>query len=216
MSVYAKLRASQQYKVDPIVAVLVSLQILINTFLAVKYSSENLYVAVVNLVFIALTITGLTLHHFFAGGVKFEKQIHPAQLTIIMLASSVGFLLVVVFQTITFRASSSIALATIAEAILFYYTAGVSEETFFRYYLQTKAEQSLPIPLYGAIAAIVLISTLFTTYHFGVYGTDLSALYAVFLSSLVLGSVYYATKRLSVVMLIHVLVNVTAAGVIPR
>ena len=215
MSVWARLRASQVYTLDPLVAVLITFQILVNFYLAVRYSTIDPYIAIVNVVFIAMTISGLILHHAFCGGIKIDKQLVPKELSQILMVSSLGFLIVLVTQTIIFRSqTSAIAFVSMVEAQLFYSTAGVSEETFFRYYIQTKAEQSLPLAIVGAAVSIGVTSLLFTTYHFGVYGTLLLALYAVFLGSLVLGATYAVTKRLSVPMIIHVAVNVAASGLI--
>ena len=210
MSILARLRGQRVYQLDTIVVMLISLQIFINTFLAVKYSKSDVYVAIVNVVFIVLTLTGLILHQAFCGGIKFDKRLVPTEFNQIMFASSIGFLLVLVGQTLVFRSQSSIALTTIFEAVLFYFTAAVSEETFFRYYIQTKAEQSLPVTILGPLLAVVVTSLLFVTYHFGVYKTVLFALYAVFLSSLVMGTIYHFTKRLSVAQIIHASVNMAA------
>ena len=213
MSVWARLRASQVYTLDPLVAILITFQILVNFYLAVRYSTIDPYIAIVNVVFIAMTITGLILHHAFCGGIKVDKQLIPKELSQILTVSSLGFLIVLVTQTIIFRSqTSAIAFVSMVEASLFYSTAGVAEPTFFRYYVQTKVEQSLPI--FGGVVSIVATSILFTTYHFGVYGTQLLALYAVFLGSLVLGATYTVTKRLSVPMIIHVAVNLAASGMI--
>ena len=190
------------------------MQILINTYLAVKYSTTDMYVSIVNIIFIALTVTGLLLHQVFCGGIKVDKRLVPAENTAIMLSSAVGLVAVFLLQTIVFKAQTAIMLATIFEATLFYFTAGVSEETFFRYYIQTKVEQSTAyLAFFSAILSIFTTSLLFMVYHFGVYATQPYALMAVFVSSLVLCIFYHYTKRLSVVILIHCLANLSASGI---
>jgi len=214
LSIWTALRRENIYQVDPIVAVLISLQILINSYLAVKYSTTDMYVSIVNIIFISLTVSGLILHQVFCGGIKVDMRLVPAENTAIMLSSAVGLIAVFLFQTIVFRAQGAIVLATIFEAQLFYYTASSSEETFFRYYIQTKLEQSTAyLAFFSALLSIGTTSLLFTCYHFGVYATQPYALVAVFLSSLVLCIFYRYTKRLSVAMLIHALANLSASGI---
>jgi len=204
---YRRQRTGQDYKLDPFVAIFVSLQILISSYLAVKYSETNPYISLVSVIFIVLTLSGLILHHFFAGGVKLTGMfISPAHRQRVLLMGAVGFFFVLMAQTMVVKfVPSTIILATLLEAKLFYYTAAVSEETFFRYYLQTKVEQVSPF--FASAIAIILTSLSFMTYHFGVYGVSIIALYAVFISSLILGVMYWLSKRLSVPMIIHVLVN---------
>ena len=217
MSVLKRLRGANVYQVDPIVAVLITLQILVNMWLAVKYSSTDVFVTIVNITFISLTVSGLVLHQAFCGGIKVDKRLVPTEHQAILLSAGLGLMLVAMLQTVVFRAQSAIALATVWESQLFYLTAGVAEETFFRYYLQTKMHQSLAVmAVLSAFLSVVMTSVLFTTYHFTVYSTQLYALIAVFASSLVLSGFYYWTKRLSVAQLIHGLANLMASGIIPR
>jgi len=186
-------------------------------WLAVKYSATDMYFTIVNITFITLTISGLILHQAFCGGIKVDKHLVPTETTAILFASGLGLVLVTALQTLIFKAQSSVMLATTLEAQLFYATAGIAEETFFRYYVQTKLAQSLIVmPFLSGLLSVVATSVLFTTYHFSVYGTLIYAIIAVFASSLVLSFFYYYTKRLSVVQLIHTVANMIASGVIPR
>lgn len=208
-SILVRIRSSQQYSTDLLVVILLTFSVLANTFLAVKYATTDIYVSVVNIVFICLSLLGLMLHQVFCGGVKYAPTIPTFQSQIIISFVAVGFFLVLIAQTVVFQfTSGSIVLATFLENKIFYITAGVSEELFFRYYIQTKIEQSLPVlkPL-----CIPVASFLFYVYHIPVYGSNVYALYAVFVSSVVLGSVYYLSKRISVPMIIHVLVNLVAS-----
>jgi len=161
-------------------------------------------------VFICLALIGLMLHHVFCGGIKFDTHLIGPEIQQILLFSVAGFFFVLITQTIIFQLQpiGTIFLTTALETKLFYLTAGVSEELFFRYYIQTKVEQSLPFikPL-----SIFVASLLFTVYHFTVYGTNIYILYAVFFSSLVLGAIYYFSKRLSVPMLVHIMANLFAS-----
>jgi len=183
-------------------------------YLAVKYSRTDMYVSIVNIIFISLTVTGLVLHQVFCGGIKVDKRLVPAENTAIMLASAVGLITVFLLQTIVFKAQGAIALTTVWEAQMFYFTAGVAEETFFRYYIQTKLEQSTAVlAIFSAILSIGTTSLLFMVYHFGVYATLPYALVAVFVSSLTLCIFYRYTKRLSVAQLIHCLANLSASGI---
>jgi len=202
----------RQYSLDSLSLSLITFQILVSTFLAVRYVNSHPYTSLVSLMYVILTISGLTLHHFFCGGVKLDKTLVKRELNNILLGVSLGFVLILLLQTLIFQAQTVgvFALATVLEAKLFYMCAGISEETFFRYYIQTKIEQSLPRIFISALSAVIVTSVLFTTYHFMVYRTELYALIAVFVSSLVLSTLYNQTKRLSVPMLIHSLVNLVA------
>jgi len=207
--VLTKRARGENYLVDPLVLIFLSFSILVNSYLSVKYSASNIYISVVNLLYICLSLSGLMLHHVFCGGIKFDKELVKTEFTRITLYSIVGFVLVLISQTFIFKLQSgTVVLATIIETKLFYLTAAVSEELFFRYYIQTKIGQSLPM-VKGL--SVVITSMLFTVYHFTVYGSNIYALYAVFYSSLVLSVIYYLSKRLSTSMLVHAMVNLIAS-----
>jgi membrane protease YdiL (CAAX protease family) len=201
----------QQYQIDSISLSLITLQILVNFWLTTQYATSSPYTALISIAYLTLTITGLSMHHFFCGGIKFDKTLVAKELSQLFLYVISGFLFVLVFQTIIFKATAGvIALNTLFETGLFYTSAAISEESFFRYYIQTKLEQSLRISFFNTIIAILLTSTLFTVFHFVVYRTMLYALFAVFASSIVLCITYAYGKRLTVPMLIHVLTNLAA------
>jgi len=209
LSILARMRGGQQYQLDLLVLIFLTFSVLINSYLSVKYAESNIYISVVNLLFICLALAGLMLHQVFCGGIKFDARMLPASIQQITVFSAVGFLFLLVTQTLIFKIQpSTVALSTIPETKLFYVTAAVSEELFFRYYIQTKLEQSLP---YIKTLSIPVTSLLFTVYHFAVYGTNIYLLYAVFFSSLILCSIYYLTKRLSVPIIVHMLANLIAA-----
>ena len=209
MSILARIKGSQYYQIDPLVLIFLTFSVLVNAYLSVKYAESNMYVSVVNLIFICLALMGLMLHQAFCGGIKFDATLLPVSTQQILIFSAVGFFFVLITQTIIFQIQpATIVLATAFETKLFYLTAAVSEELFFRYYIQTKIEQSLP---YLKMLCIPVASLLFTVYHFTIYGANVYALYAVFFSAIILGSIYYVTKRLSVPMIVHILVNFVAS-----
>jgi len=201
----------QNYQIDSISLSLITLQILVSFWLATQYATSSPYTALVSVIYVTLTITGLSMHHFFCGGVKFDKTLIAKEISQLFLYIISGFLFVLVFQTIIFKTQTAgvIALNTFIDTTLFYACAAISEESFFRFYIQTKLEQSLP-GFFGTFTAILLTSMLFTAFHFMVYRTALFALLAVFASSIVLCITYAYSKRLTVPMLIHVLTNLAA------
>ena len=209
MSILARVKGGQLYRIDSLVLVFFTFSILVNSYLAVKYARTNMYVAVVNMLFICLSLSGLLLHHVFCGGIKFDAHLAGLETRQILMFTISGFFFLILAQTLVFQLQpGAVVLASLIETKLFYMTAGVAEETFFRYYIQTKVEQSLP---YLKMLSIFVTSLLFTTYHFAVYGTNVYILYAVFFSSIVLGAIYFLSKRLSVPMMVHCLVNFAAS-----
>jgi len=101
--------------------------------------------------------------------------------------------------------------ASFTVSFMFYLIVGVAEESFFRGFLATWFYKNLSMA-FRNITVILMVSMVFTAYHLAVYGTQQSALLAVFLSSLVLTGAFIFTRRLGVSIVAHVLLNFVASG----
>lgn len=80
----------------------------------------------------------------------------------------------------------------------------IPEEQFFRGFMYKWLDP------YGNWTATLVSTGTWTVYHFLRYGTQLDALWIVFLSGVILAYILEATNRLSVVMAIHMTVNLLA------
>lgn len=90
---------------------------------------------------------------------------------------------------------------------LFSVLIGVSEEMFFRVFLT-----SWLVLLTGRLWGIVLGSSVFTVYHFSVYSAMPSALLIIFSSGLIIGYAFVESRRASVPMLAHALINMLSVA----
>lgn len=105
--------------------------------------------------------------------------------------------------------SQQTGLLSILGATSFGILMAISEERFFR-----KWATNFFVSRFGNLAVVgfVLSATFFTVYHFGRYGTDLSAVLYVFAGGLILSFVAWYSGRLSPVVLAHVINNVAATA----
>jgi len=92
-------------------------------------------------------------------------------------------------------------------ANLFAVLIAISEEVFFRVFLTTWFYM-----LAGKFFAIFLSSTAWSVYHFAVYGSDLVVIGVILVAGFVLGYAYVESRRASVPMLAHALINLIAVG----
>lgn len=93
--------------------------------------------------------------------------------------------------------------------IIMIFVVGLIEEFIFRGIIQTRLEEFL-----GPAGGILLASLLFGIMHSS-YGTPYEMVYT-FLAGGVLGYLFYKTKSLSLVVMIHGFINVFLFGIIPH
>ena len=92
--------------------------------------------------------------------------------------------------------------------IIMVFFVGLIEELIFRSILQTRLEQALSMP-----EALLITSFLFGLMHSG-YGTYYEMLYTGFVG-LVIGLIFYKTKSLPFIAVLHGFVNVFLFGILP-
>lgn len=93
--------------------------------------------------------------------------------------------------------------------IVMIFFVGLIEETVFRAMLQTRL-----VEVFGTLKGIFLASLLFGLMHSG-YGTPYEILYTFFVG-LVIGIIFYKTRSLPFITILHGFVNVFLFGVIPH
>jgi membrane protease YdiL (CAAX protease family) len=139
----------------------------------------------------------------------FELRIRPAGWKLWYLPA--GFALSLVLANIEFRVLSRTIIDLrmipdlgIGNLIVLYlvmvFFVGLGEELVFRYILQARLEGVL-----GALGAIMVASVTFAAMHSGYQSTVYIAY--VFLVAFLLGSLYYRTRSLALVSLIHGTLN---------
>jgi len=207
-----KSKTSAQFVLDPISTLLITIQILIDGYMAVRYIQTDMYVTMTSIVFILLTIAGLALHQAMCGGIKFSTVLSTREFADVLQGTLIGVITVAIAQVIAFQLTpSTVSWITVIERKAFYFSAAISEETFFRFYLQTKLQQILPKNWFSVVLIAFLVSSTFTTWHLGVYANSIASLTAVFFSSLALCFIYAWKKRVSITQLIHAWVNFFAS-----
>jgi uncharacterized protein len=92
--------------------------------------------------------------------------------------------------------------------IIMVFFVGLVEELIFRSILQTRLEQALSVP-----EALLITSFLFGLMHSG-YGTYYEMLYTGFVG-LVIGLIFYKTRSLPFIAILHGFVNVFLFGILP-
>jgi len=93
--------------------------------------------------------------------------------------------------------------------VVMVFFVGLVEEVIFRSVLQTRLNK-----IFGAWGGILLSSMLFGVMHSG-YGTSYEVLYTFFVG-VIIGYVFYKTRSLPLITLIHGVVNIFLFGVIPH
>lgn len=97
------------------------------------------------------------------------------------------------------------ALVTAATSI----PVGFAEELFFRGIVQ-----SVCVKKWGRLAGLLIATTLFTAFHTGVTGDDPLYYVSIFLTGLVLGTIYLKSGSLAAVIVIHAAID--ASYSLPR
>lgn len=93
--------------------------------------------------------------------------------------------------------------------VIMIFFVGVTEEFLFRSVLQTRFEE-----MFGIRGGLVLSGLIFGLMHF-VYGTLYAVFYA-FATGLIIGYIFYRTRSLPFIALIHGFINVFSFGIIPH
>lgn len=153
---------------------------------------------------IALTHQGFTLEQL---GVTFKRIVFYIPLSIIMgLLLAVGEYLII--ETNYLIPDLSIPnLLTLTFLMVF--LVGLIEELIFRSVLQNRLEMLL-----GSRGGLIITSVLFGLMHSG-YGNIGEVFYAVFVG-FIIGYMFYKTRSLPLVTMIHGFINVFLFGIIPH
>ena len=93
--------------------------------------------------------------------------------------------------------------------VVMVFFVGLVEEVIFRSVLQTRLNK-----IFGAWGGILLSSMLFGVMHSG-YGTSYEVLYTFFVG-VIIGYMFYKTRSLPLITLIHGVVNIFLFGIIPH
>jgi len=190
-------REQRRVKLDIIALFWIVVCILISYFGSTAVDAE-IAMAVKNIISAGLLISGLFLMFITVGAkwtdIKYEKSFFP-----LVFAGLAGVMLSNIASKLSFTSVT-------IPAALFNVLIGVSEETFFRGFIQSLAESLTNNP----VIAIVISSVIFATFHMAVYGGTPQALFVMFGAGLVLGSVFYLSKRLSINYTCHGVYNLLA------
>jgi membrane protease YdiL (CAAX protease family) len=203
----ARIKKVEDYTLDYLVLIFSSFSLLANTYIGIMYQNDA-HIMAINMMYVVFLLSGLVFHFVFLGGIKFQQVISPSRARNLIVFVVIGFVCVLIGQTIAFQVErGAIVLATFYDELAFYFTAAISESMFFLYLWQSLIEHFLP-PVIAPLVSVPTIAGLFTAYHGLVYGASVAALIAVLISGLILSALYYISRRLSVPMVIHALVNI--------
>lgn len=137
----------------------------------------------------------------------FDQRVsgYDAQITVIFVAIFFG-LQFVIQKFIGQLTLSSIEL----EDYMFYVAIAIAETIIFVCMIQITFEALTRSATVGIIAHAVF----FVIYHMNVYGTQINEMVAVFFSGIVFAIAVKFTKRISIAILIHVIINILATGIV--
>lgn len=207
------LEKTVDYQLDAISIYLIIFNVLLSTYLVtVAVNIQAMDIAFKSVLMLLLTITGLI--GFVAIQGRFptvDKSLTADEISKILASSVIGLALVSILQILAIRSYQFIygSVTDVMTQKLLLTNIAIGEEVFFRFFLQSviTKQTGFILPQTEAIfAGSIATSLVFTVYHYVYYGMA-GILAAVFLSSIVLCLVYAITRRLSVVMLVHILVN---------
>jgi len=157
---------------------------------------------------LALLTVSVAFYWLMGKSARIDKKISGREGRNIMsnTAMAVGFMMVANFLGIflfTVPVEGMVLTDVLLMAVLF----AIVEEIFFRGALLDFFLWKLKkVPS----AAIFLSAVVFAVFHFRVYGTNPSALYVMLAVGMILGFVAWKTKRLTPVLLAHIINNVWA------
>jgi len=203
------------YSLDAISISLIATNILLSVYLVTVAVNIQAYdVALKSVLMVLLTIIGLVMFIVTSRKIpSMDNTLTPKELSEITGASIIGFILVLILQTAVIHAYPLIYadITDVTTLKLLLTNVAIGEEIFFTFFLQSAITNSLTFVYSNQTAitgGILGKSVIFSIYHY-VYYRMPEVVLAVFVSSLVLGAVYAITRRPSVTMLIHILVNLT-------
>jgi len=170
---------------------------------------QDMYLAVVNIFLLTLIAISISLV-FGLKLAKFDYTLILKEMQTVALLASLGFCMTAGLQFLILKASTKMAIADVWASKMFYGTAGIAEECFFRLLLLTLFIRLL----HGnfLLASLFVSGALFTPYHAAVYGLSNPFIaLAVFTSSMILCLVYvFSGYRVAVSMLVHFAINILA------
>jgi len=210
------LKNRKEYTLDPILFALVAFQLISTYYIATVAININPSTAILPLFMASLTVGGLAGRLAYTG-ITVDHVLRPIEVAQILLFGVIGFGVIGAIQTVILKAFPHEAVYPLAteltglSATLLLANIGVAEEVFFRGFIQTAAERTMVIGgtaiAQSKIAGWIVSGVLFSLFHYVYYGQQ-AVLMAVFASGIVLGMLHTFTKRLSVPVLAHVLVNI--------
>ena len=190
-------KEQRKVKLDIIALFWIVLAILIALY-GTTYVDIEPSMASKNLISSQILIAGLFLTYITVGvvwsDIRYEKSFFP-----LVFAGLAGVMISNVASKFT---ASSVSVPPALFSVLI----GISEETFFRGFVQSLAESLTN----NTIFAIIISSAIFTTYHFAVYSGTPQALFVMFGAGLVLGTVFSLSRRLSINYTCHGIYNLLA------
>lgn len=213
-SVMIRLRQTlkQNYKLDAISFSLFIFNTILGAFLVVIAANTAEYgIGFKAILMIILTFIGIVGYTTTYGKFpEIDRTLDPKESALIASSSIIGFTFILLLQTSVTAVYRPVfgAIGEIPFRLLLINIA-ISEEFFFRFFIQSALTLQLSrtmAPILAAPFSILGTSVIFTLFHYVYYGVT-QALVAVFVSSLVLGSIYELTRRLSVSQTVHILVN---------
>jgi membrane protease YdiL (CAAX protease family) len=207
-----------KYVFDVTSLVLVLFASIYLTFASSNYSFDgtNDELGKASTVVSTLMLFGLVFYIFLFVAFKkdvirptFDQSVsgYDAQITVIFVAIFFG-LEFVIQKFIRQLTLSSIEL----EDYMFYIAIAIAETIIFVCMIQITFEALTRSATVGIIAHAIF----FVIYHMNVYGSDINEMLAVFFSGLVFALAVKFTKRISIAILIHVINNILATGIISQ
>jgi len=198
--------------VDPITYVIVILFI-ITVFQNITFLGDPdpdvALLAIRSLGIALLCIAGMATKTFFdsVGLTKTEaRKMSRNDLYAILFQTMIVFIIqVLIFFLILFIPIQSVFAAGI-QLFAFAVISSTSEEFFFSYALQPL------ITKYAKFAGVFVVAGVFMLYHWAIYSSTLLTLFMMFVLRMIYGTAYYSWRRLSPLILAHLITNFFGAA----
>lgn len=205
------------YELDLPALVLAVISAIYLTYIITNYSqsleSEKLEMARLSGIVFNLLICGLVFYLLVYVGFKQTKIEQPegytisdTRLTIIFVA----IFLVVEYIIQNYISKIELSVIQLTEQYFFYISIAIAETIVFSTLFQIIWERLTKQPIVG----IIIHAVAFMLYHVTVYGDEPSQMIAVFLSGLNFALAVKISKKLSVPIIIHIIVNILAYGLL--
>jgi membrane protease YdiL (CAAX protease family) len=197
-----RLQGERRVVVDPLAMLWIVLALLIFLWTS-TFVDTSPALAVKSLIGFSLLIAGL----FMSGstvGIQTDPAIDRGEWESFTSLVGLSLLAVMILNAVTLK-FLGLEVTHIPRS-LFAVLIGVSEEALFRGFILTWI-----LAMTGStVAAVLASSLLFTVYHGAVYGLSQAALFIVFGSGVILGVAFALSRRLSVTMTAHGVINLLA------